>query len=330
MIISATTKEKVMRTANINLIPYALGLAVGALLAGLLGSAQPVFSQTYSVNIVGYVNTVATSGCNFIANPLNDDRGNTLSIIMPSMPDETKIYKWDIGSQSFGEPSVFFADYGGWSDPFDLPPGLGVVVESATSWTNTFVGEVVTGYSSVFIAGDNRFTLIASKVPQSATLYELAFPGFEDDNVYFFNWNNQNYSDAYSYFAGFGWFDPAGNAGPNGPIVGVGQSFFVQHAGANTSWDRTFTPTNGAAPVKDFTLQAASAASLSKSSKIRRLKISRPTVQLEVSQPEGGVYTVQFSMDCIHWANAATNQSAATWSGPFPGGSQGYYRLCNP
>jgi hypothetical protein len=53
-------------------------------------------------------------------------------------------------------------------------------------------------------------------------------------------------------------------------------------------------------------------------------------VTLNILNPKGITFNVQFSADRSFWTTLATNQTGTTWTGPAPSTPQGFYRLTNP
>ena len=209
-------------------------LALAAM--GLAGSWQP------AQGIVGYVNVVVNPGYNLIHNPLQVAPTNSIASVIPSPPPGTAIFLWDVPSQSFGPVSTYDPDFGGWDVPLNLPPGRGFFYYAPAAYTNTFVGEILQGSLTNFVAGNNKLSALGSKVPQTGMLStDLAFPTIDGANVLLFNGAGQTYTDAFTCFKGFGWFDPNGVAGTGGPVINVPQAFFVQNPGPDTNWIRTFT-----------------------------------------------------------------------------------------
>jgi hypothetical protein len=291
--------------------------------------------NVYSTNVVGYVNVDLTSGYTFIANPLAKTPGQPsyfLKDVIFGAPNETAVYLWNVSTQGFSAPSIFLTNSSSWSiTNYEVPPGTGFVVWSPSSWTLSFVGQVVQGYMTNFIAGSNRFTLTASQVPipgeQLAT--GLAFRGRNNDNVYFFDNVARRYLDACTYFGTFGWFDPAGVAGTNGPSVDLGHSFFVQRSGPDSYWIRYF--------VIDFTgtapggCDANTPARLAVSAPaLRSITLQDRTVTLDVLAGAETSYNVQFSRNGSAWETVAAGRTGAFWKGPRPVGRQGYYRISKP
>jgi hypothetical protein len=280
--------------------------------------------------VVGYVNLTITNGYNFLANPLNSTN-NTLTNLIQNCPDNTEVYLWDVGQQTFAGPATFQGvDFGGWDTNFDLPPGKGFLVVSDSRWTNTFVGEVLQGSLTNFVAGTNRFSLLGSMVPQAAPLSgtnNLQFPGGDGDTVYFFpsSSGGQTFSEAYSYFGGFGWFDPRGIVGTNGPVLQVGQSFFVQVPGSSKNWIRQFTVQLVANKTSLLTGQPTPG-----SAEIGGITVRNGEVTLSILNSTGQPYSIQFSPDQVSWKTISTNQTGQTWTGPLSRDGQGYYRVSSP
>jgi len=272
--------------------------------------------------MVGYINELVAPGYNFIANQL-DAGDNSLTNLLAFPPEGAQVFLWDVQSQTFDFPATFFAE-SGWDANFDLGVGKGFVVWSDSTWTATFLGEVLLGFSTNFIAGTNKFSLLASKIPQAGELSALlSFPPTEGDNVYLYRTDSQRYSDAYTYLEGFGWLDSSAPVSPSEPAPGVAQAFFVQHPGPDTNWIRFFD----IGPVAPTTMLATSSAT---SPKIRRLSASSKKITLDVSNTHAGSYNVQFSADRLAWTTVATNQTSSTWTGPLLVGTHGYYRLTSP
>jgi len=201
-------------------------LCLSALAGGLaVSQAQNV----YSLNVVGYINVpaVGNSGYTMIANQLNTTN-NTIGSLIATPPDFTTIYKYT--GSGFAIASYLF---GSWDDgTFTLNPGEGCIVQSATAFTTTFVGEVMQGnLTNNFPAG---YSIRSSMVPQAGTLTALGLTPAsltDFDTVYQWNSATQGY-DIYSLV--FGSWSPAE------PTLKVGESIWLQTAAAG-KWIRNFT-----------------------------------------------------------------------------------------
>jgi hypothetical protein len=270
---------------------------------------------------VGYVNTVMTNGYNFVANPLNYNATNSINNVIPSPPDGTRVWLWNVTDQVFDPPSGFNAPAPGWSLNLSLPPGRGFVVHTLAKFTNTFVGQVLEGALTNFVAGNNRLSLLGSKVPIGGPLATAVhFPGSDGDIVSIYPTLNQRYLDGYTYFLGFGWFDPQGAVDTNGPVLPVAGAFFVRHRGPDTNWVRNFTvsfsggfvPGGGSSPPQ-----------------ILGLTIQNGVATLRISESDLP-FNVQFSTNRVSWTTIAVNQTGSRWTGTCPSATAGFFQLIAP
>jgi hypothetical protein len=193
-------------------------------------------SNVYSLNIVGYVNTTITgSGSGkftMIANPL-DAGTNTIGNLIPTAPDFTAVYLWTGSGLNIATFS-----FGSWDHPeYTLAPGQGAFINTGTTFSNTFVGNVLTGtLTNHFNAG---FSIVASEVPQTDTADNLGLTAalHDFDTVYKWNFANQSY-DIYTFSFG-SWAGP--NSGTIPPTINIAESVFLNTSSAG-NWVRTFTP----------------------------------------------------------------------------------------
>ncbi len=207
-------------------------LLTAVLSAAGIGSS---LAQVYSVNAVGYVNKTIPPGFSMIANPLNNTaaNGNTVGVLFPSVPNGTTIFKFNESTHLFEGNSYLF----GWSNPnVTLLPGEGAFINNptATTFTNTFVGEVMQGgpgtpnptLSNPIPIG---FSIRSSQVPQKGQLdTDLKFPAVNGDSIFQFN-NATGLYEGHSYL--FGWSSP--------PTNDIAEAFFVNKVAA-TTWTRDF------------------------------------------------------------------------------------------
>src|ERR1043165_431753 len=138
---------------------------VKVLAAVLFSLGLCCLTPTARANIVGYVNMPLANGYNFIANPL-DFLPNVLTNLMPSPPNGSRAYFWDVTNQVFLPTATFGPS--SWNRNYDMPVGRGLVVYVPIRYTNTFVGNVVApipGTVTQEIIGSNRFSLIGCKFP---------------------------------------------------------------------------------------------------------------------------------------------------------------------
>lgn len=201
-------------------------LLTAALVAAGVASSMAQ-SNVYSLNVVGYVNTVIpASGFTMVNTPL-DSGNNVASNLFPTVANGTIIY-------SFTASSGFSPDVydNGWSVPnFSLQPGSAYFYfnPTASAVTNTFVGTVLQGTNTNSLA--NGFSLVGSIFPTSGTVdTNLGMPTVNGTIVYTFLSSAVGYT---SYVYDNGWV-------PSSPVISVGQGFFVFQPAA-TNWVQGFT-----------------------------------------------------------------------------------------
>jgi hypothetical protein len=203
------------------------------LLTAVLGIAGAVSSsaQVYSVNAVGYVNVVIPRGFSMIANPLKA-ADSKISALIPTAPSGTTIYKFNATTGGYASSTFDDLDNAWLPDPnITLTPGEGAFINGAAAFTNTFVGEVLTG--SLTNSMSAGFQIRSSQVPQEGRVDTvLGFPPIAGAQIYQFNNATGGYVSAT--------FDDLDNAWlPAVPTVKVGESFWVK-LGAAANWTRTF------------------------------------------------------------------------------------------
>ena len=295
--------------------------------AALVLAAFTVFESRAYAAVVGYVNVILTNGYNFVANPF-DSGTNDLGTAVPTAPDGTRAYVWDVTNQVFLPPSTYSNALGGWNRDYSVPTGKGFVILANAPFTNTCVGNVLQGHMTNFVAGSNKFSLLASMIPAGGPLGGawpyLGFPGSDGEDCLLFDTTNQTYLDAWTYFSGYGWFNSAGATRTNGPLLNVAQSFFVQNPGPDAIWGGLFHVQVVQAQMNLVTASSSTAPEIS------RIRVRDRNVTLDVLNPSGGPYNVQFSTDVVTWTTLARNQTGPAWTGKCPAGAQGYYQVVQP
>jgi hypothetical protein len=206
-------------------------LILTALLA--VAGAATSSAQVYSLNVVGYVNQAVPSGFSMIANQLQGTSTKIADIFnSTTTPNNTAVFKYT-GS---GYASMTLVD-GFWEgDNVDLTlaPGEGAFVSTPSSFTNTFVGEVVLNSTNVVPSG---FSIRSSVVPQSGAIDTvLNYQPGNNDAVFLYQPTTKNYK-GYTFVDG-GWESDDGTVSPSPK---VGESFFIFNAGAQKNWVRNFT-----------------------------------------------------------------------------------------
>ena len=142
-----------------------------------------------------------------------------------------------------------------------------------------------------------------------------AFPLLDGAVVHLFRSPIQSFSDSYTCFTNYGWFDPKGVENTNGPNCNVAEGFVVQNPGPPTHWIGNFVANRPAtSPVPTMP--------------INRLQISGGTAILEWADPGGGgLHDIQFSTDRATWITIATRQSGVIWTGNLPAPVAGFFQV---
>jgi hypothetical protein len=194
------------------------------------GVATSMAQAVYSVNAVGYVNTVLHPGFNLISNPLTAT-DNTIATLFKSTPINTAVYKYN-GTQfnisTYDPDDLVFEPNG----DATVVPGEGVFVKipGTADVTVTFVGEVPQG--DVSNPAAKGLSIKSSKVPQAGTAADLGLAGAANDVLYQYNTTTHQYD--------ISTFDPDDLVwSPALKSLKVGEAFFYKSANG-TSWTRQF------------------------------------------------------------------------------------------
>lgn len=181
----------------------------------------------YSVNAVGYVNTVLKPGFNLISNPLIA-ANNTIGELFKSLPDDSQVYKFDGTRFTTATKDGTFIPTT--AANLTVMPGEGVFVRNPTAGdvTITFVGDVPQGTLNNPLP--QGLSIRSSMVPQAGTAAELGLVGQTNDQVYQFDPATQRYRTSTNDDGD--WFPALGT-------LKVGEAFFLRKAAAGT-WTRTF------------------------------------------------------------------------------------------
>ena len=210
-------------------------------LAAVLGVAMVATSvaQVYSVNAVGYVNLTVAPGLSMIANPLQAPINDVSHVL--TVPDGTQLYKFN--GAGF---DILLFDVDTWvingvpAGTTTLNPGEGAFIKNntATPFTNTFVGDVVQGTAAtgnpvtVTLPAAGNVGIVASKVPIAGKLStDLKYPQVDGTQAYIFN------GAGYDVYL----FD-VDTWTPSEPTIQIAQSFWVRTPqGSSGNWVRDFT-----------------------------------------------------------------------------------------
>jgi hypothetical protein len=135
--------------------------------AALAVSAGISMAQTYSQNIVGYVNVSCPAGAYvLLANPL-DDGTNTTTSLGQALPNKSTISVWT--GTSF---SVSAKGGGVWTPDQAIPVGTGFFVNAKTATNIVFVGSVIaaSGASVTNVPfGAGTYELVGEQIPYGVT-----------------------------------------------------------------------------------------------------------------------------------------------------------------
>ena len=218
-------------------------LAAAAIIAAGAASSQAQ-SNVYSLNVVGYVNTVVEGGGTYslLANPLNNTSAggnnstNLFSTSAGAQQDTAQILTWDVVSFDFTALQPSFGG-GVWTANVPLPVGTGFFyVNPGNTFTNTFVGEVVQGSFTNFITGSGSYNSIGSSVPVAGS-FTNAISGLvpsDTDQVLAWDKVSFDFQAVQPSFGGGVWTTTALQ-------IGVGEGLFYVNTGADKNWVRNFT-----------------------------------------------------------------------------------------
>jgi hypothetical protein len=190
-------------------------------------------AQVFSVNAVGYVNTVLKPGYNLVSNPLNAS-ANNITTLFAGVPNQTRVFTYN--GSSFTTYTYVGAPLNRWTPDGNavVNPGEGVFVfnPGSTDLTVTFVGEVPQGNLSTPLPAG--LSIKSSQVPQAGlATTDLGFPAAAGDRIF-----------RYTPGAGYSTFQyvgaPLNRWTPSEPTINVGEAVFVSVPAAKT-WTRNFS-----------------------------------------------------------------------------------------
>jgi hypothetical protein len=210
-------------------------LAAAALAAGLATStAQTVYSQ----NVVGYVNSpIQGSGIGkytLIANPL-DAGNNTISNVVQNPADGATFFFWN--GHGFVSCQYLFGSWGPGATN-TVPPGVGIFVQTASNFTNTYTGTVLQAGSSPLLTFPAGYSIISSQFPINGNADSLGLTANlgNGDTVFKWNYAKQGY-DAYQWLFGQWYLQSVPSSAPT---LNPGESAFLSSASGGT-WSNSFT-----------------------------------------------------------------------------------------
>jgi hypothetical protein len=221
-------------------------IASAALAVGILTSS----AQTYSQNIVGYVNQVLPAGYSLIALPVNTTNIATIDAgqALPCLQGGDSVIIWNGGGYSTygflnaGPGLTWQYPDGSFSDTApQLKIGQGFFYSNGQSGpeTNTFAGTVILSQSTSLVAG---YSMVASAPPVAGALDGAVFnlPYQSGDSIIL--WNGGGFS-TYGYLnagPGLTWQYPDGSFSDTAPSVSVGQGIFYSNGQSGPeAWTQT-------------------------------------------------------------------------------------------
>src|ERR1035437_438308 len=208
-------------------------IAAAALAVGVASS----MAQTYSQNIVGYVNTPILAGYNLLVAPVSPNSTNNAEAVLPSLESGDVLLVWN-GS---GYTADLFISAGSWLDGVTyasipqpvLLPGQGFFYQNNNALkTNTFVGTVQLSNTVALATG---YSLVGSTAPIAGSIESTNFniPFASGDVVLV--WTGGGY--AQDYYSGPGdWLDGVTYSSIPVPTLSLSQGFFYQNNNAPVNW----------------------------------------------------------------------------------------------
>jgi hypothetical protein len=198
-------------------------------------------AQVYSVNMVGYINQQIPQGFSMIGNHLNNSPDNRVINLFTAPPNLTTIYKYNTsGPNAGGFSQVRYSD-GEWEldTTLTLGPGEGAFINAPSAFTQTFVGEVATGTSTVNLPVG--FSIVSSALPQSLPVSQpapagLAIPVAPLDQIFRYNPVTDQYA-THTYTGDVGEEWDGGE-----PVPAIGEAFWFRNRGTTArTWTRNFS-----------------------------------------------------------------------------------------
>jgi hypothetical protein len=215
-------------------------LAVAALSAAGLASSMAQ-GNVYSLNVVGYVNVVVEGGgsYNLLANPLNNTTENSLTNLFKAgtgPADGDQVLTWDVATFDFAAAQPLYGG-GAWDQSVALPVGQGFFyVNNNSTFTNTFVGDVVQGSFTNFLTGGGSYNLIGSSAPVGGSFTNAIVGTTPADGDQILAWDvpTFDFQATQPLFGGGSWDSTAVN-------IKVAEGFFYVNNNADQNWVRNFT-----------------------------------------------------------------------------------------
>lgn len=206
--------------------------------------AATLLAQTYSANVVGYINVTNYPGFNLIANQLNASPDNKITNIIPAdkVPNESSVYKLNPATGLFDSLTSIDQAWEGNNLDLSVGPGEGMFTK-ITGLNNvvlTFVGDVKLSSSVPIVEG---FSIVSSALPIAGALDAalpsgLGYPGRNGDSVYQYSATLRLYNHINSLVDGA--WEGTDSVSPQ---IAVGEAFFVKNTGGagHAPWAQSYT-----------------------------------------------------------------------------------------
>ena len=194
---------------------------------------------TNDSEVFAFLTLTVLPGGAFIADPLLNRVRNGTDVLLSNVPNGTMVKKYNEAAQAY-EPSNVCSG-GSWSsNPHTtLLPSEGAHIYWCETQINiTFCGIVPQGNLTCYI--ETNLSIMSTMVPLTTGLDALDFPAVDGDIVYMFNNATQAFDPIYTYFGGYGWYNPDSDVNPDPPAPPPGVSFFVY---GNTTTNRLLDAT---------------------------------------------------------------------------------------
>jgi autotransporter-associated beta strand protein len=279
-----------------------------------------------SLNVLGYINLYLTNGNNYVANQLDFDGTGTnnsiATVLSTNCPDGTVVFRLN-PSSGYTDGVTFLSGVGWYSasgktnDPtILLNPGEGFVIQALQPTNIILVGNLLQGGLNFVPAG---FSLKANMYPFAGGLQtDLGFVPVLNDSV----WRGNPSVPAFAkYTYSYNPITHITKWNPPEPSLNVGEGFFVETSAAR--WWTNYS---------SFGLLALNHSSSTpligwSPPILTGLSIRNGQCVLGISVMPGTSYEVQFSPDGHNWSTVAANRSGSVWTGSWPGGTRGFYRV---
>jgi hypothetical protein len=223
-------------------------IASAALAAGILTSS----AQTYSQNIVGYVNQLVIGGqYNMMVNPLSSGATNGANEVFNGngavpfpgyLPDGTQIFQWNgstyvISTYDTGlgidANNWYNGDESAVAPTPSVKPGQGFFLAPPVTFTNTYVGTVVVniGQSTNNVLTGGSYNMVGSLIPVAGVVSNANINFYPPDGTQLFQWNGATFFIS-TYDTGLGidannWYNGDESATAPTPVIGVGEGYFI-------------------------------------------------------------------------------------------------------